>query len=78
MIKRRLIRVLVTYSKTHYFVDRGVQRGLSYEAFRLFEDDLNQKLKTKNRSHVVFIPVARDELVPAVVEGRGDIAAASV
>lgn len=79
MIKRRLIRVLVTYSKTHYFVDRGTQRGLSYEAFRLFEDDLNKKLKTKNvRIHVVFIPVARDDLIPALIEGRGDLATANL
>ena len=79
MIQRRLIRVLVTYSKTHYFVDRGTQRGLTYEAFRLFEDDLNKKLKKKHiLVHVVFIPVARDELIPALLEGRADIAAANL
>ena len=69
MIQRRLIRVLVTYSKTHYFVDRGTQRGLTYEAFRLFEDDLNKKLKNKHiRVHVVFVPTARNELIPAPME----------
>jgi membrane-bound lytic murein transglycosylase MltF len=79
MIQRRLIRVLVTYSKTHYFVDRGAQRGLNYEAFRLFEDDLNKELeKTHVRIHVVFVPVARAELIPALLEGRGDIAAANL
>ena len=79
MIQRRLIRVLVAYSKTHYFVDKGTQRGLTYEAFRLFEDDLNKKLgKTHVRIHVVFVPVARDELIPALLEGRGDIAAANL
>ncbi len=79
MIQRRMIRVLLTYSKTHYFVDRGTQRGISYEAFRLFEDDLNKKLQKKHaRVHVVFIPVARDELIPALLEGRGDIAAANL
>ena len=79
MIQRRLIRVLVTYSKTHYFVDRATQRGLTYEAFRLFEDDLNKKLKKRHiRIHVVFVPVARDQLIPALLEGRGDIAAANL
>ena len=48
MIKRRLIRVLTVYSKTSYFVDRGTQRGLTYESFQLFEEDLNKKLKNKN------------------------------
>jgi membrane-bound lytic murein transglycosylase MltF len=44
MIKRRLIRVLVPYSKTLYFMDRGTQRGLIHDTFRLFEEDLNNKL----------------------------------
>jgi membrane-bound lytic murein transglycosylase MltF len=79
MIQRRLIRVLVTYSRTHYFVDKGTQRGLTYDAFRLFEDDLNKKLKKKTiRIHTVFVPVARDQLIPALLEGRGDIAAANL
>jgi ABC-type amino acid transport substrate-binding protein len=79
MIKRRMIRVLVVYSKTFFFVDKGTQRGVAYEAFRKFEEDLNQKLKTRHlRVNVVFIPVARDELLPALVEGRGDVAAANL
>jgi membrane-bound lytic murein transglycosylase MltF len=79
MIKRRMIRVLVTYSKTNYFVDRGTQRGMTYDAFRLFEDDLNKKLKTKKIGlHVVFVPVSRDNLIPALLEGRGDVAAANL
>jgi membrane-bound lytic murein transglycosylase MltF len=79
MIKRRLIRVLVVYSKTFFFVDKGTQRGVTYEAFRKFEEDLNKKLKTKHlRVNVVFIPVSRDELLPALAQGRGDVAAANL
>ena len=43
MIKRRMIRVLVVYSKTFFFVDKGTQRGVAYEAFRKFEEDLNKR-----------------------------------
>src|SRR5215212_1433964 len=79
MIKRRMIRVLVPYSKTQYFIDRGVQRGLAYEAGRKFEDDLNATLKTSNlRVHVVFVPMSRDELFPALLDGRGDVVAAAL
>jgi membrane-bound lytic murein transglycosylase MltF len=79
MIQRRLIRVLVAYSKTHYFVDRGTQGGLTYEFGRMFENDLNKKFKKKHvRIDVVFVPVARDQLIPAQLEGRGDIAAANL
>ena len=45
MVERRVIRVLTTFSKTNYFIDRGTQRGVVYDAFRLFEEDLNKKLK---------------------------------
>ncbi len=77
MIQRRMIRVLTTFSKTSFFIDRGTQRGLIYESLRVFEEDLNKELKTKNiRVNVVFVPVANDDLIPALLEGRGDIVAA--
>jgi membrane-bound lytic murein transglycosylase MltF len=84
MIERRAIRVLTTYSKTFYFLDNGVQRGATYDFLRLFEDDLNKKLVAKKKAQkhlkvrVVFIPVARDKLLPALAEGKGDIAAANL
>jgi membrane-bound lytic murein transglycosylase MltF len=69
----------VPYSKTFYFVDRGTQRGLAYDSLRLFEEDLNKKLKTKNiRVHVVFQPVSRDKIIPYLQEGKGDIAVANL
>ncbi len=54
---RRRIRVVVPYSKTLYFVDKGQPRGIAYDAFKLFEDDLNKHLKKGHvRVHVVFRP----------------------
>jgi membrane-bound lytic murein transglycosylase MltF len=79
MMKRRLIRALVVYNQTNYFVDKGTQRGTSFEALTGFESELNKAKKTKNlRVHVVFIPVRRDQLIPALIEGRGDIAASGI
>lgn len=79
MTARRQIRVLVVNSKTLYFIDKGVQRGVNYDVFREFEEQLNTKLKTKNiRVNVVFIPVSRDQLIPFLLEGKGDIAAANL
>ena len=79
MIRRRQIRVLVPYSKTHYFIDRGTQHGMVYDVFRIFEDEINRKVaKGHVRVHVVFLPVLRDEFLPALLEGRGDIAAAGL
>jgi membrane-bound lytic murein transglycosylase MltF len=79
MIKRRRIRVLVVYSKTFYFLDRGQQRGTTYDTLRAFEDELNKRLGTGHlKVQVFFIPVGRDELMSGLVEGRGDIAAANL
>lgn len=79
MVERRVVRVLVPYSKTFYFVDRGTPRGLAHDVFRLYEEDLNKRLKARHiRVHVFFVPVARDEIIPALLAGRGDIAAANL
>ncbi|MFZ0611431.1 MAG: transporter substrate-binding domain-containing protein, partial [Desulfobacterales bacterium] len=79
MVKERRIRVLVAYSKTYYFLDRGQQRGATYEVVKEFEKYVNKKLKSKTLPvQVVIIPVRRDELVAALVGGFGDIAAANL
>jgi membrane-bound lytic murein transglycosylase MltF len=77
MVERRVIRVLTTPSKTSFFVDRGTQLGIVVDAFRLFEDDLNKRLNNQHiRVNVMFVPVAHDDLIPALLEGRGDVVAA--
>jgi membrane-bound lytic murein transglycosylase MltF len=79
MVQHHTIRALVAYSKTFYFLDRGRQYGLSYEALKEFEKFVNKRLKTKTlKVHVVFIPVSRDELLPSLVNGLGDIAVANL
>jgi membrane-bound lytic murein transglycosylase MltF len=77
MVKRRMIRVGVTFNRTHYFVDNGVQRGVVYEHLKLFEDTLNKKLRTGNlKVHIVFVPLRRDLLLPALVDGKVDVVSA--
>ncbi len=79
MAAKRQIRVLVVNSKTFYFLDRGRQRGISYDLLKEFEKFVNKKLKTKTlKVDVVFIPVRRDELIPGLVKGLGDIAVANL
>ena len=48
MVRRRAIRVAVTFNRTHYFIDKGQERGITYEALKSFENDLNTDLKTGN------------------------------
>jgi membrane-bound lytic murein transglycosylase MltF len=74
MVERRLIRVLTVYSKTLYFVDKGTPRGTAYDQGKLLEDAINKAAGTGNlKINVQFVPLSRDELIPALLDGRGDI-----
>jgi membrane-bound lytic murein transglycosylase MltF len=79
MRERRMIRVLTTYSKTQYFVDRGTPRGTAYDQGKLLEEEINKTLgEIHSRISVQFVPVARNELIPALLEGKGDIVMADL
>lgn len=79
MVERRAIRVAVTFNRTHYFIDKGQERGLTYEALKSFENDLNTDLKTGNlKVNVVIVPMSRDQLHPALASGKVDMVAAMV
>jgi membrane-bound lytic murein transglycosylase MltF len=79
MTKRRLIRILVPFSKTIYFIDKGRQFGTSVEFGTALEAELNKgKKKEIERVRVAFIPTSRDRLLPALNEGKGDIVMANL
>ncbi|MGI9571347.1 MAG: transporter substrate-binding domain-containing protein, partial [Desulfobulbia bacterium] len=75
MVEDRIIRVLMPYSRTFYFFDGAQPRGISYELIKEFEKFVNQRYKTKTlKIHVLVIPTARENLIPNLAEGRGDLA----
>jgi membrane-bound lytic murein transglycosylase MltF len=79
MARERVIRVLTVYGLGRYFLEGPQEKGITYEWFKQFEDFVNKRLEKDHlRVHVVFIPVARDQLIPALISGRGDIAAAGL
>jgi membrane-bound lytic murein transglycosylase MltF len=79
LIERRVIRVLTVQNPILYFVDRGREVGMTYEAITAFQKQLNDKLGNKVvKVYVLAVPVARDQLIPMLVAGRGDIAAAQL
>jgi membrane-bound lytic murein transglycosylase MltF len=79
MVERRVVRILTVYSVGRYYVDRAQEKGLVHESAELFEDFLNKRLDNRHvRVHVVVIPVARNQLIPALLDGRGDIIDASL
>ena len=81
LLESRVIRVLVPYSRTLYFNDRGAQRGLTADTLKDFEVFLNKKFpRTKGGRPitVVALPTTRDRLFPGLIEGRADIAAGNL
>ena len=81
MLERRMIRVLVPYSRSLYYNDKGRERGVTAELVRDFEMHLNKKYAGqlgKRPVTVYIIPVTRDVLIPDVAKGLGDIAAGNL
>jgi len=80
IIKRRTVRLGVTFNRTFYFVDKGVQRGIAYEYGRLMEARLNKRYETgtSDRIHVIFLPLPREMLPSALTEGKVDLVAAQL
>lgn len=80
MSKRGVIRVLVPFNKMMYWLNGAEQRGAAYEEMKAFEGYINEKAQDGAEKRgalkirVILIPVARDQLIRGLVEGRGDIA----
>ena len=81
MIERRFIRILVPYSRTLYYNDRGRERGIVADEVREFEKYVNKKYAKslgKRPFTVYMVPTTRDELLEDVANGEGDIAAGNL
>jgi membrane-bound lytic murein transglycosylase MltF len=79
MTERRLIRVATTFSRTNYFLDAGQPRGAGYEGLMEFEKSINRQLGSgKLEVEILMIPMRRDRLFSALVEGYADLAAANL
>ena len=69
------IKVLVALGPSTYFFRDGRPHGVEYAWLLEFEKFINQGRGKSSQMHVQFIPVDPGELIPALYEGRGDMAA---
>jgi membrane-bound lytic murein transglycosylase F len=68
---RKLLRVLTRNTPTNYFLYRGELAG--------FEYDLMREFAKRHGLHVqLIVPPAREDLIPWLLAGRGDVVAASL
>jgi membrane-bound lytic murein transglycosylase MltF len=77
IVATRQIRMLVAHDRTHFYFDGGRQTGIVADAVQQFERWLNARLGRlrTQRIHAVVVPVPRSELIPALLDGRGDVIA---
>ena len=80
IVKRRVVRVLVPFSRPTFFYMEGRPAGVLYEAFQELERVLNAKYKTTaaNRIIVAMLPTPIDKLRERMLNGYGDIAAYTI
>ena len=81
MVERRVVRFLVPYSRSLYFVDHGIERGVTAELARDFERWINAKYKKQlgKRPVTVFMIVTpRDKMLKRLDDGLGDIIAGNL
>ncbi len=75
MAEKRVVRVLLPFSKTFYFLDGATARGIEYDSVKAFEAFLNRDIKDPAQQiHVVLLPTARNQLLPKLLRGEGDLA----
>ena len=76
MAKNRNIRALVLINPIGFFYDKGIPKGVNYEALEEFQKFANQKLKTgKLHVKVTFLPMRPDQIEAALTQGVGDLVA---
>lgn len=76
MVERRVLRVLTPYGGYQFFYDGGRPRGATYEMLLRLEAYINERLDRRHvRIYVVPIPVSRDQLIPGLLNGVGDLVA---
>ncbi len=79
ILRRRQFRLIVPYSKTQFFLDRGRQMGVAAEFGRELETWLNRRRPRGTLPiTVIFRPTAQDRLLTSLIEGRGDAVAGNL
>ncbi|WP_420414657.1 transglycosylase SLT domain-containing protein [Roseibium sp.] len=75
IVEDGILRVLVPFSKTAYFIDGGVQRGTAVDLMTELGKYLDKKHGKKVRDgQLVMIPTPRADLFSDLEDGQGDIA----
>ena len=73
ILERRFLRILTVHNPLLFSFDGVKQKGMVAELSKLYEKHLNESIGRVRAPTVVVIPVSRDELLPGLISGRGDL-----
>lgn len=73
MTERGFLRILTVHNPLFFSFDGAEEKGMVAELGKLFEDHLAEEIGRVRSPTIVLIPVSRDELIPGLIEGRGDL-----
>ena len=74
--QRGMVRLLTPLDRTFYYFDGPRDKGLTCELAKKLEESLKNRPGGAGQNiRVVIVPMRRDQLVPALLNGRGDVIA---
>lgn len=79
IVENRYFRVLTSRNAFDYHIYQGKPRGYQYELIKAFAKRLNKKYRKKGlKIQFELIPADYDQLIPMLVDGKGDMIAANL
>lgn len=76
IVERRKLRVLIPIGGYQFYFHNGRPRGATFEMLVRLEAFINEELGRRNvRVYIVPIAVSREQLIPGLLEGHGDLIA---
>ena len=71
--ERKFLRILTVHNPLFFSFDGAKQKGIVADLAKMFEAHLAEEIGRVRSPTIIVIPVGRDELIPGLIEGRGDL-----
>jgi membrane-bound lytic murein transglycosylase MltF len=71
--ERRFLRILTVHNPLFFSFNGKKQKGVMADLSKMYEKHLAEEIGSVRSPTVVVIPVRRDQLIPGLIEGRGDL-----
>lgn len=77
--ERRFLRAVTPYGGYQFYYENGKPRGATWELLQRLQEYINENTRAGvDNINVVVLPVGRDQLIPALLDGHADLIAADL